>query len=604
VCGLVGVWSSLEDPELARLSEAVKSTLIHRGPDSSGSFARQGLRFRFHRLSIIDRSETADQPMTSADSRYTMMFNGELYNFEALARTHLGKMQLRTTGDVEVALELFSSMGVNALPLFRGMFAFAVWDEYSKSVTLARDRFGVKPMFWAQHAGRLLFSSEVKGILALGYPPKPNLAAVRRYLNSDRLDAGSTTFFEGIHRVEPGRVLTFRDPTAEPDSRQWYQLPEFVPAYQGSFEDACNDLRDVLLDSCRLHSISDVGFGVNLSGGVDSSVLLALTESVANSSVRSFSVDYVNSRYSERSFVESLMKQSRERRCIYTEIEETGVLAHLDSAIRSQDEPFGGVPTLAWYPHFANVRNNGCAVVLDGSGLDDLLGGYLKHVVTAYGSGVIESNDGGIREISDAWQIREDEVRRLLDHWGLKHLSIDGTSATFNLLRPEFRTPLEDDSGSRHDSLAGQLRDSFGNSKLYRALRYKDRASMWNGVEVRVPFVDHVVAEFCLSLPPRFLVRQGVGKWILREALKFQIPSDLSKAPKRSVQSPQREWFSAGALGIALEASLRNPSDLLGRVLDVKVASAQLVKARAALPENSNSLWQWLNLDLWAKAYF
>jgi asparagine synthase (glutamine-hydrolysing) len=599
----VGVWSRFEDPELARLIEAAKSTLLHRGPDSAGSFSRQGLRFRFHRLSIIDRSEIADQPMKSADSRYTMMFNGELYNFEALARTHLGNMRLRTKGDAEVALELICSLGVNALPLFRGMFAFAIWDEYSKSLTLARDRFGIKPMFWAQHAGRLLFSSEIKGILALGYPPKPNLAAVRRYLNSDQLDAGSTTFFEGIHRVEPGQILIFSEPSAAPVSRQWYRLPEVVPKYHGSIEDACNDLHDVLLDSCRLHTISDVGFGVNLSGGVDSSVLLALTESVANGQVLSFSVDYLKSVYSERSFVESLMEQSPDRRCIYTEIEETRALSHLASAIRSQDEPFGGVPTLAWYPHFANVRNNGCAVVLDGSGLDDLLGGYLKHVVTAYGSGAIESNDRGVREISDAWQVPEDEVRRLLDNWGRKHLSIDGTPAIFHALRPEFQIPSEDDPSGRHDSLAVQLRDSFGNSKLYRALRYKDRASMWHGVELRVPFVDHLVAEFCLSLPPRFLVRRGAGKWVLREAMKFHFASGLSEAPKRSVQSPQREWFSAGALGLALQASLRNPSDLLGRVLDIESASAQLMSARAALPKNSNALWQWLNLDLWAKAY-
>jgi asparagine synthase (glutamine-hydrolysing) len=126
---------------------------------------------------------------------------------------------------------------------------------------------------------------------------------------------------------------------------------------------------------------------------------------------------------------------------------------------------------------------------------------------------------------------------------------------------------------------------------------------MWHGVELRVPFVDHLVAEFCLSLPPRFLVRRGAGKWVLREAMKFHFASGLSEAPKRSVQSPQREWFSAGALGLALQASLRNPSDLLGRVLDIESASAQLMSARAALPKNSNALWQWLNLDLWAKAY-
>lgn len=604
MCGLVGVWSRTEDSEIERLGKAIEAIHLHRGPDSAASFSRSGLRFRFHRLSIIDRSMAASQPMISADSRHVIMFNGELYNSEMLAKSHLGHVQLRTRSDTEVALELLGRIGLDALQLFRGMFSIAIWDEYQKTLTLARDRFGVKPLFWAQHRGRLLFSSEIKGILALGYPARPNLKSVQRYLNSDLLDAGDLTFFEGIHRVEPGQVLVFDDPMAAPSARQWYQLPVGIPEYDGSFVDACNDLRDVLLESCRLHTISDVGFGVNLSGGVDSSVLLALAESVANSQVRSFSVDYIDSEYSERSFVESLTEQSPNRQCVYTELEETALLSHLDEAVRSQDEPFGGVPCLAWYPHFANVRNHGCVVVLDGSGLDDLLGGYLKHVVTAYGSRVVHSHDSGVREISSAWQIPEIEVRKLLDDWGRKQLSIDGTSAIIGALRPDFRAPLEGGMNHRHESYFDQLRDSFGNSKLYRALRYKDRASMWNGVELRVPFVDHVVAEFCLSLPPKFMVQRGIGKWVLREAMKFDIPTDIAKAMKRSVQSPQREWFSSGALGRALDACLRDPSDLLTHVLDLEIAREYVAVAHAAVPSNSNALWQWFNLDRWAKEFF
>jgi asparagine synthase (glutamine-hydrolysing) len=233
--------------------------------------------------------------------------------------------------------------------------------------------------------------------------------------------------------------------------------------------------------------------------------------------------------------------------------------------------------------------------------LDDLLGGYLKHVLAAYALGAVSSTPETLAEIAGVWGVGLNTVTDMYRASSQSGRAIDGTSGVIpELCRIQWRAG---DDVIQPSSFRDYLAQSFGSTKLYRALRYKDRASMWHATELRVPFVDHVVAEFCLSLPASYLVGRGQGKLILREAIQDMIPTRLAYAAKRSVQSPQRESMAVGPLADALTAALESPSDLLSEAVDVPRALAYMRSLNGIPPSNSNPMWQWLNLDRWAKRF-
>lgn len=601
MCGFQGVWCErgFDDGFRERWQKS-RAVLRHRGPDGSGDIDEGPLLLLFHRLAILDLSDKANQPMRSRDGRLLLLWNGELYNYLELRRDYLDD-SYRAAGDTEVALAMLSRFGLTALARFRGMFAFALWDLRDHALTLGRDRFGVKPLYWSRRGDSILFASEIKGLLELGVPSSPNMQVIGKYLISGRTDEGTSTFFEGVNRVEPGGYLQFRRGGSAPTATRWYELLQSRTSFEGTREEAASELVRVLTESCELHTRSDVGFAVNVSGGVDSSVLLSLSERFASSGVSMFSVDYPGTRYSERRYVDSLLTDNLSRTVSYTEFDTNSMYAKLDDAVWSQDEPFGGIPTLAWYSHFENVRAQGFKVILDGSGLDDLLAGYLKHVIAAYATSAISLQAGTLSEIADVWGLRLETVSEMYHTFGNSGRAVDGTSG----VKPELcRVPVSSsEHASETRSFLEHLANSFGSSKLYGALRFKDRASMWHGIELRVPFVDHKVAEFCLGLPAEYLVKDGQGKSLLREAVGDLIPARLTSAAKRSVQSPQREIMTFGPFADALVETLENPSELLSEVIDIPLALSYVRSLQYQPPPNSNPMWQWLNLDRWARRF-
>lgn len=601
MCGFQGAWcESGFDHGFRERWHNSRNVLSHRGPDGSGDLDERTLLLLFHRLAILDLSNRANQPMRSRDGRLVIAWNGELYNYLELRRDYLDD-SFRMAGDTEVALAMLSQYGLTALAMFRGMFAFALWDMRDRVLTLCRDRFGVKPLYWSRRGNSILFASEIKSLLELGVPSTPNLQVIGKYLQSGRTEESTSTFFDGVNRVESGVYLQFRGGSSTPTSTRWYELLRSQESFEGSREEASSELVRVLTESCEIHTRSDVGFAVNVSGGVDSSLLLSLSEKFASSGVRMFSVDYPGTRYSERTYVDSLLIDNPSRTVSYTEFDQNSMFAMLDDAVWSQDEPFGGIPTLAWYSHFERVRAEGFKVVLDGSGLDDLLAGYLRHVIAAYATSAIRLESGTLSEIADVWGLRLETVSEMYRTFGKEQRAIDGTTGVM----PELcRVPtISSEHASETRSFLEHLANSFGSSKLYGALRFKDRASMWRGVELRVPFVDHKVAEFCLSLPAEYLVKDGQGKSLLRGAVGNLIPARLAFAAKRSVQSPQRELMTVGPFADALVETLENPSDLLSEVIDVPRALNYVASLQHQPPSNSNPLWQWLNLDRWARQY-
>ena len=602
MCGFQGAWSeSGFNQEFREKWHGSLGILSHRGPDGFGEFISESLLLNFNRLAILDLSSRAHQPISSRDDSCVLVWNGELYNYVELKREYLDH-SFQAAGDTEVAIEMLTRFGMTALELFRGMFAFALWNKKEHVLTLGRDRFGIKPLYWAGRGNGIVFASEIKGLFSLGVSASPNLAAIGRYLRSNRIEEGNETFFKEINRLEPGFLLQFRDGQSAPKSIQWYRFAPPATSFDGSRTEAASELLRVLAESCMIHARSDVGFAVNVSGGVDSSLLVSLSERLSMSHPCMFTVDYPGTRYSERVYVESLMIDNPNRTVSYTDIDEHVLIAKLDEVIRSQDEPFGGIPTLAWYSHFENIRNHGIKVILDGSGLDDLLGGYLKHVIAAYATEAIAMEPETLTDIASEWGLSLEVVTQMFRSFGQEGRSIDGTSGVLSeLCRIPVAAPQQFVNES---SFVELLVNSFGSSKLYGALRFKDRASMWSGVELRVPFVDHKVAEFCLSLPVEYLIEGGKGKMLLRDVVGNLLPTRLAYAAKRSIQSPQREYMTSGPFADALTESLEHPSDLLLEAIDIPRARSYVRQLQHRPPVNSNPMWQWLNLDRWAKTYF
>ncbi|MFM8395902.1 MAG: asparagine synthase (glutamine-hydrolyzing), partial [Acidobacteriota bacterium] len=479
-----------------------------------------------NRLSIIDTTPGGLQPMTSADGRLRIVFNGEIYNHPEL-RAELCDYPFRGRTDTEVILAAWRHWGAQALDRLVGMFAFLIWDRETGQLSAARDRFGVKPLYYHHRRdGTLLLASEIKALQSLGLGTTPAPRTWANYLANGSMESDGETFWEGIHAVPAGHRLTWERGRIE--ISKWYDLA----AHTGPAEDSrpvaevAAEYEALLRESVRLRFRSDLPVAINLSGGLDSSLLLALVdqEATAEAAIEAFTFTTGDPDYDELPWVEGMLARSGRRPivCALSAAEAPELAQTVQAAA---DEPFGGLPTLAYARLFAEAQRRGVRVLLDGQGMDEQWGGY-DYYRNAEGLPVIQ----GSRE-----------------------------PATFAAgLLPEFRAlagnaALPDCYPDRLRNL--QYRD-ITQTKLPRALRFNDRISMRASTELREPFLDHRLVELALRQPAERKIKtgdDGQGKILLREIAARLIPAGLAIAPKRTVQTPQREWLRGPLRGWATE---------------------------------------------------
>jgi asparagine synthase (glutamine-hydrolysing) len=543
----------------------------HRGPDSQQVFEDGPAALGHNRLSIIDLSPAGAQPMSSADGDLTVVLNGEIYNYVEL-RAELTGYPFRTRTDTEVLLAAYDRWGIQCLDHLLGMFAFLLWDARERRLFAARDRFGVKPLYYhARGDGALLIASEIKALHGAGVEPEPDATAWATYLAAGHHDHSTRTFWRGVESLPAGHYLTWR--AGRLAVARWYDLAERVgPAYdERPVADVEDEYLALLRESVRLRFRSDVPVGINLSGGLDSSTLLAVVQAVqgADSDVSAFTFVTGDPQYDELPWVRQMLRRTQHP-LIASPLAAADVPALAESVAAFEDEPFGGLPTLAYARLFECARASGAVVLLDGQGMDEQWAGYDYY----------RAADG------------------LLDAAPVQGTSSPPTRP--ECLTPEFRAlaaPFEPPRRFPDRLRHLQDRDACF-TKMPRALRYNDRISMRASTELREPFLDHRLFELAMRQPDDRKIDARTGKVLLRRMVARLLPEGVVAAPKRPVQTPQREWLRGPLRAWAHDLIRTAVAHDGGAWLDGDAVEQSFSAYCAGRGDNSFHVWQWISLGL------
>ena len=586
MCGIVVAWDPRGLSDVGLHNELKR--IEHRGPDAVGeAWYKDHRLFLGHaRLKIIDSSEGANQPFVSPCGRWTLVFNGEIYNHKEIRGEIGDRWPWRTRSDTEVLLAAWSLWGTDSLKRFVGMFAFSIFDTHSDSLIFVRDRFGIKPLYRLKEGDRQIFASEIPPLLNLQRTNSANNATINTYLKLGLYDHSEHTFFSGISSFQPGSLLCIDLKSGKENSFQWYELANHIPdlsrAAPQDILDNVEQLTDQAISSCLQ---ADVQIGLNVSGGVDSSMLVRSTISELGHA-HLFTQDYPG--YSELPWVKEIAHGGTLH---VSELDSNSISSYLSQTIASQAEPFGGITVCGYNALYENARRNGVTVLLDGNGVDEVFLGYKRYHLIY----VQESSSEAEKRL---------RAHKFENFWGhppnllLVGTSIDGTNGlcpeviTKSLQAEELiRVPdLSKYGDPVHQAAAGDLLFS----KIPRGLRFNDRVSMASSCELRVPFLDHRLVEFAFGIPTPMLLNEKGTKSIFRQMLSKRASNEIAFAKKRSVQSPQREWLAHDWREI-VESILNSESFKARGWVDAKKAKEEYRKYLSGDQENSFYIWQWIN---------
>lgn len=611
MCGIAGILDPSGAPVPPELMRRAVATMRHRGPDDEGVYGGPGVGLAATRLSILDLSPSGHQPMVDDRSGARLVYNGEVYNYREVAAA-LGLERLRSTGDTEVVLQSYAKLGSACVGHLNGIYAFAVWDPRRRRLFCARDRLGVKPLYYAWHDGRLLFASEVKTLLALGIPARPNLAAIHEYLAYGVYDHSEETFFDGVLQLPPGHTLTLEKGRMRIE--RYWDLE--AGAYDGGAEEARRDFADLLADSLRLQLRSDVPIAVHVSGGLDSSLMLAAINRVAGGQgeLKAFSYYYGEPEYDERPYVEDLVR-SLDWEVEYHRLDADEVPSLAEAAMWWQEQPYPGLITLAKHKLIEASRPFGAPVILEGQGGDEIGGGYQyylgPHVLDLLEAGRADTAAAEVERFAARNELSAEQAFRIVAG-GIAGYHTLGTSADgsrfvkLDCLDPAFcasnARALHLEHRFRSHLLNLQYRDVL-HTKLQRILRSCDRASMAWSRELRVPLIDHRLVELAFALPGELKIRDGEQRAFMREALRELGFDKLARLPKRAVVDPQREWLQGPLADWAAEILSSESFASRGIFAAEAVREAFRDYRATERPQNSFHVWQWLSVELWFRTF-
>jgi len=555
MCGIAGNLRTDGKQVEREAIEAMVATLRHRGPDGDGAFFGDGIAFGHTRLRIIDLSEASDQPFIDPGAGLTMIFNGEIYNYIEL-REQLRGMGWRFTsdGDGEVLLRAYQAWGVDCLVRVNGMFAVALWDARKRTLWLARDRFGEKPLYLARGPEGVVFASEMKAILAVRPElRKANQKSVFRYLARGDLDLDQESFFEGIESLPPAHYLVLDENGRGTARRYWRSQAADVPSNRKA---AVERFRELVFDAVRLRLRSDVPVGSSLSGGLDSSTIVAAIDASKSAQFvqqKTFSARFHSAAHDEGRFIDIVTYQvSAESHAVW--VEPDAFMAEFDEMQWHQEEPIASASPFAQWQVMRLAAEHDTTVLLDGQGADEILAGYDQAHGMFWAHWLRKGRlDRAVREVG-AFGKRYHGFREpalFAAYYSLPGTARDALAEIYyhsaDLVAPGMHNTFSpahvDTDAPFRDRLRNEMVRWQATTQLPEFLRYADRNSMAFGREVRLPFLDHRVVEYCFGLPPKMLLSDAVTKVILRDAMRGIVPDRiLDRKDKLAYAPPQRQW--------------------------------------------------------------
>jgi asparagine synthase (glutamine-hydrolysing) len=617
MCGISGSFGFGAGTEA--IAQQMNAVLAHRGPDGEGLLVQGSAGLAHRRLSIIDRDHGA-QPMTTADGRYTIVYNGEVYNYldlrselEAEGRT------FRTDSDTEVLLEAHAAWGTAAYDRFNGMFAFAVHDAQTDTLTVARDHFGIKPLYYwvdedADGGPRVLFGSEIRALLAAGqFAPEPDDRAVYRYLKFRVQDDDEQTFFAGVRRLLPGQMLTIDADgvRVEAFTRLQDELREIASRPGRAYDESVVDeYRERFQESVRLRLQSEVPVGTSLSGGLDSSAVAAVIArqlrekpqdedfSAVGSRQNTFSAVFPKSVNDEEKYVDELLGDySGQITAHKIHPDSASFLEDLRDFVRTQEEPIISTGPYAQYAVMREASQH-ITVLLDGQGADEMMAGYNPYFYVYLRQ---LRRQKRYKELASETIGSRDILRKLArtKFSGRTSVPIEA------LLNSSFVAAHSGEKVSTiQDDLKERLIQDTFRASLPSLLRYEDKNTMRFSLEGRVPFVDKELLKFLFSLDESAIIHDGWNKRILRESMDGILPDMISKRRNKiGFTTPEAEWFRK--IAPSLLEIFRSDSFASRPWFDAPSVIA-LFEDYIEHPENHGTLmfWRLLNIELWMREFF
>ena len=622
MCGIAGI--------VGRNGEAVEASnvhrmcqmIVHRGPDNEGLYVRGAVGLGMRRLSIIDIAG-GQQPIHNEDDTVWAVFNGEIYNYLELRAELEGRgHHFYTHSDTEVIVHLYEELGADCVRKLRGMFAIALWDESKKSFLLARDRLGKKPVHYALHNGRLLFSSEIKAILAVA--PElavPNPEAVLQYFYFGYVPDPLTAFVS-IQKLPPGHQLEYSRENLK--IRSYWDIPSYGNATTQSEEECLEILESKLAEAVRIRLMSDVPLGALLSGGVDSSIIVALMARASSTPVKTFSIGFAEDVFNEAPYARVVAEHfgtEHHEMVVNPNIEET--IAYLSSMI---EEPFGDSSMLPTY-FVCRMAREHVTVALTGDGGDEMFAGYDRYAVAMqrkrfdnipqwagrlYRRTLHPNLPAGFYGRNLAWNASLNWRDRYLDsvtflpalHRERSLFSKDFLAAANRMADPlrQFQNYF-DQAPEAHDDLSRLL---YLDTKTYLVgdiLTKVDRMSMATSLEVRVPMLDHEFVEWAATLPIEWKLRASTRKYLLKRlAERLGIPAELLHRPKQGFQLPLEHWLR-GELKQKLLSILTEPRTLQRGYFRPEAVRGLVDEHVRGRRNRSGVLWKMLILEWWHRNY-
>ena len=613
MCGICGFnWTD------AQLIESMKARLTHRGPDDHGSYVAEGISLGHQRLSIVDLSEAGRQPLSNEDGTVWVTFNGEIYNHAEL-REELQQRghRFRSRTDTESIVHAYEEYGLEFATRLTGMFALAIWDSRRRRLVLARDRLGLKPLYYTLEHGRIRFASEIKALLADPTLPRVlNRQGLFDLLGYEFVPAPAT-LFEGVRKLLPGCLLTVEADGRARLTRYWSLEPRQIEPTEEA-------LLEVLERSCAGHTMSDVPIGSFLSGGVDSSTIVSFLSRSLPAGLQTFALGYREASFSEFGYARAVAEHFHTR---HTELLVQPVdAAAIERSVWHLDEPTTDPSNLPFMLICAEARRY-VKVCLSGDGGDELLMGYDRFRASR----------------ANAWlervplSLRQPLYRAVIAHLadnerkkGLSNvlkrflqgavLSPDGEhirwqyfadpAQSAELFQPDFLRGIDTDPFAPVKRWSSQAPRERGRREQYvelntvlpdSVLMKVDKMSMACGLEVRPPFLDHRVVEFCYSLPTSLKLRGLTTKWLLKRAMRERLPPGIATRPKQGFSIPMKNWLRGELLELTRDEVFS--SSLIAQYLRTRTLERLWREHQERQHNHSHLFWVLLNLSLWERRF-